>query len=155
VPNLRAWYLAIAGSLPNTVTVDVQETGDVIDDATGTLTGAWSTSPVLPVVGTSAAAYAAPAGWAATWNTTTIVGGKRLKGRTYLVPGAASMYQTDGSIEPVILAALQGYTNTFMAAASGDLVVWHRPVGGVGGSHGLVTSARVNDKVVVLRSRRD
>ena len=148
-------FVALGPYLPDSVTVQVEATGDVIDDATGALTGAWTDTPVLPVVGGSAAQYAAPSGFFINWNTTTILAGHRLRGRTFFVPSASDVYDSDGSIGATILAAIQAAADSFVAAATGDLVVWHRPVGGSGGGHGLVLSATAPDKVGVLRSRRD
>jgi len=167
VPNIRALMLAVSGILPTDVTIQVENTGDILDDATGALTGSWTSSPVLSVHGLQAGAYAAPSGVCMDWLTTTIADGHRLKGRTFFVPCSSVAYQNDGSIDPTQLATLITQAATFMAAASGDLVVWHRPrvaaaatawhpaVTARAGSNGLVTGSGVPDKVVVLRSRRD
>jgi len=167
VPNLRAFFLALASLFPVDVSILVGSNGDVIDDASGELTGAWTTTPVLPVVGTANTFYAAPAGAEVQWNTTTILDGHRLRGRTFLVPLAASAYQSDGTISPAAVTIIQNAANTFFGASSGDLVVWHRPVvarpadgsrpavTARAGGHGLVTGTVAVDKTVVLRSRRD
>ena len=60
VTTMHDLFVALGPYLPDSVTVQVEATGDVIDDATGALTGAWTDTPVLPVVGGSAAQYAAP-----------------------------------------------------------------------------------------------
>jgi hypothetical protein len=157
VPNLRAGFLALAQYLPNTVSIQVENVGDIIDDATGTLTGAWSVVPVLPVGGVVGGAYAAPSGFMIDWNTTTILDGHRLKGRTFFVPCAGSALDSDGSLASTPLTNIRAYAATMFAALSGDLVVWHRPrvTPARAGGHGIVTSVFVPDKVVVLRSRRD
>lgn len=167
VPSLRAFFLSLAGALPNDVTIQVQDGGDIIQDTTGDLVGAWTAAPVLPVTGSSGLPYAAPVGAEVVWNTTTIVDGHRLKGRTFLVPMSTALYDTDGTINATFLGSMQSTADTFFAAASGDLVVWHRPrkaraadgsrpaVTARAGGHGVVTGTVVADKAVILRSRRD
>jgi len=167
VANLRAWFLAIAQYLPNTVTVQVENSGDVVDDVTGALVGAWAVSPVLPVVGVVGGSYSAPSGWITEWLTTTILDGHRLVGKTFCVPSAGSVLDGDGTLANTPITNLRAYTATAFAAMSGDLCVWHRPrvaraatayhpaVTARDGGHGLVTGYRIPDKVVVLRSRRD
>jgi|SRR5665647_825412 len=167
VPNLHQLFVDLYTELPNDVSVQVQEFGDVIDDATGALTGAWSTTPVLPCTFNGGVPYTAPAGFLAHWLTTTILDGHRLRGSTFFVPGGGSIYDTDGSISATHLTAIKAACATFFAAASGDLAVWHRPraaapatayhpaVTARAGGHGIVTGYSVPDKSVVLRSRRD
>lgn len=167
VPALRAYFLSHVASLPLNLSIQVESTGDIIDDATGNLTGAWSVAPVLPVVGTNNFGYAAPAGFCATWLTTTILDGHRVKGRTYIVPITSDSYDTDGTIKGAIVTALRAQAATFFGATVGDLVVWHRPrvarpadgsrraVTARAGGHGVVVGYTVKDNAAILRSRRD
>jgi len=165
--DLRAFFLAIATQLPADVTVQVENTGDVIEDTTGALTGAWSDAPVLPVTGSAPPPYAAPTGVMLKWATTTIVDGHRLKGRTFLVPSAGGVFDIDGSINSASMAVLNGAATVLGAAVLGNIVIWHRPraarpadgsrpaVTARAGGHGLITACSVPDEAVVLRSRRD
>lgn len=153
--------------MPLDVTAQIETSGDVINDATGTLVDTWFSDPQAPITGAQGGAYAAPAGALIEWLTDQILDGRRLRGKNFVVPIAASLYETDGTLADANAATLLGGCNDFIAAQSSSFVIWHRPFAGsaaVGtrparaahaGGHGLVTACRVPDKVVVLRSRRD
>ena len=165
--DLRAFFLSMAPSLPADVTIQVENTGDIIEDTTGALTGAWTDDPVLPVTGSAPPPYAAPVGVMLKWATDTIVDGHRLRGRTFLVPCAGGVFDDDGSINDADFTLFNGYATVLGAAVIGNIVVWHRPrvaraadgsrpaVTARAGSHGLITACSVPDEAVVLRSRRD
>jgi hypothetical protein len=165
--SLHTFFEALASYIPADVTLQVDNSGDLINDVNGELTGSWSADSVAAVFGTSSAVYAAPVGAAVTWATTTILDGSRLRGRTFLVPLEASGFATDGTLDGTVQSAISGAAAGFVAALIGDFVIWHRPrlaaaatpyhpaVTARDGGHGLVTTSSVRDKAVVLRSRRD
>jgi hypothetical protein len=75
-------------------------------------------------------------------------------GRTF-IPGLTTAAVAEGVLDA-------GEAATFSAAAAalyGDVnstfVIWHRPVGGAGGSMHVVTSSSIGTQFAVLRSRRD
>ena len=157
-PNLTAWnthLTAIAARYPSVITWTSQNTGDRIDDATGAIVGAWTVGAVAPVVATGTGGYFAPAGNVINWRTAGIVNGKRVRGRTFMVPLNGSSQDTDGSIATASISTLRTALASFVTAAAADLRVWHRPVDGSGGSSHVVTAADIPDKACVLRSRRD
>lgn len=166
VTTLHAFYASLVTAIPAGVSMQVIESGDVIEDTTGMLTGAWSTTPVTNCVGSAAGVWAAPVGFQVAWLTDTILDGSRLEGRTYFVPSGGGIFQTDGTVDDAVRSSLDGHAATFVAAAAGDLVVWHRPraaraadgsrpaVTARAGGHGLVTHESVRDRAVVLTSRR-
>lgn len=148
-------YDAVKANLPNNVIVTVPGSGDVIEDTTGELVDVWTAAGGGTVTGTASPAQAAGVGACITWNTGGIINGRKLRGRTFLVPYSASAYEDNGTLSVNGLL----FTNNFATAmmASGPLAVWHRPttVGGSdGNSYGAVI-ARVRDKVAFLSSRRD
>lgn len=159
---LRAFYGSIPQVFPNDVTITVEGSGDVINDATGALTGSWITAEAAGTVGGDAGLYAAPAGAAIGWLTSTVVDGSRLAGRTFLVPLCAAAYQNEGSIGDDTLASLRAAAAVLVGATPGNFMVWHRPqfsetiprVVTRPGSSAAVTGSRVNDRVAILRSRR-
>lgn len=153
--SLRAFYFGIRTMLPINVTVDVPEGGDTIDDATGDLVGTWTTTSQSPVTGSGTGAYAAPAGGLVRWNTGSIVAGRRLRGRTFIVPMVNSAFDAAGQLTTVAQTTLQGPANTLVTAAAGFLTIWSRPTASRAGSNGVVTSAAVGTKASVLTSRRD
>lgn len=150
--TVRMWF-------PTGVVWTIPNTGDVIDDKTGALTGVWTASGGGQVSAGGPAQAAAGVGGCIGWTTGGIVPGKRgprkLRGRTFLVPLCAGNYDSDGTHKPDQLLALQTLANDLQAA--GPLAIWHRPSApgaADGNSYGVIAN-RVRDKVAFLSSRRD
>jgi hypothetical protein len=167
VAPLHDLWLSLAQFMPADVAIDVQATGDVIEDTTGELVGTWSGTGEAIIPGVATGVYAAPVGVCLTWITAAIVDSHHLKGRTFVVPTVGIMFDTDGTVSTENLSYLRTAVNDFVAATGGNQVVWHRPraakpadgsrpaiTARVGG-HSAVTDAAVKDMAVVLRSRRD
>lgn len=167
VPQLRTMWSSLAAKMPSVMAIKVISAGDTIDDVTGDLVGAWSIADAAGVQGVDAAAYPAPAGACIAWLTTTILDGKRVKGRTFLVPLGGGSYQSDGSINPANVTAITNAAAAYVTASVGNAVVWHRPraaraadgsrpaVTARAGGNAVITSAFCVDKTMVLTSRRD
>lgn len=154
VASVHAFWATLAGIIPADVNLQVQNSGDVIEDSTGALTGAWTASAVAVIGGGDGEKYAAPAGACINWLTETIGPHRRIRGRTFVVPLANDAYQTDGSLDATKLGYLQSAADDLVASQSASFVVWHRGTGS-DGTNGLVTAAHVHDFVSILRSRRD
>lgn len=155
VASVHDFWNSVATYLPNDVHILVENAGDVIDDETGDLVGAWSADAVTPAVGVDDNPYPAPSGACITWLTETILDGRRLRGRTFIVPLAGSKYQNDGTLAEGTITALNTIAADLIAAQSASFVIYHRKSGTHAGGNGLVTSAVVHDMAAVLRSRRD
>lgn len=153
--EIRTFYDSVKALLPATVDINVPNSGDLVDEATGELAGTWNTAANAIVAGTSVAGYAAPVGAVVRWLTAGINNGRRVRGRTFLVPGAAGMQQSDGTLLGTAQATLQAAASALVTADGAALGVWHRPVNGAGGAFHLMTAADVPDRMAVLRSRRD
>jgi hypothetical protein len=141
--------------IPPGVTLTIQNQGDSIDDATGTLVGSWSTTAVAAIVGTGTGAFAGPAGGCVNWQTAGIHNGRRLRGRTFFVPFVATSYSTTGQLIAGAVTGLQGVIAGIMTATANPFVIWGRPKLGLGGTSSPITGGTVPAKVVVLTSRRD
>lgn len=155
VAAIKTAYQSLTNILPTNVTITVPGTGDTIDDTTGELTGVWSTAGGGSFVGAGTAVSAAGVGACVGWQTGGIVGGKKLRGRTFIVPLHNATYEGDGTLSPSTLSALDTFGSQLRAA--GPLAVWHRPTtkGGTDGNSYGVIAHRVRDKVAYLSSRRD
>lgn len=152
--DLVTYFNAIKARFPSGLSWTVPPTGDTLDDATGTLNGSWSGAGAGIVTSTGTGAYAAGVGAYSAWVTNAIVGGRRLRGRTFLAPLLGTNYDNTGTIDPTQLTTFATATSTL--AATGKLVVWHRPSGpgASNGSSSLITAGVVPDVVTSLRSRR-
>lgn len=152
--NLATFYNAIKALFPAAVTWSIPSSGDLIDSATGSLVGGWSGGTAATIAGAPTTGnYAAGTGAITRWDTGTVVAGRRLRGRTFLVPLAVNAYSTTGVIDTTPYATLSSASSTL--AATNKLVVWHRPApGGAGGLGASVGSAFVLPGVHSLASRR-
>jgi hypothetical protein len=148
--NVRAFFFNNQVLFPAAVTITVQATAEHFDD-TGTLVGIVSYAAVNPVVGEGTQGYSAASGACVTWLTSSFVGGRGVRGRTFLVPLHAGNYQTDGTMNA--LAILQGAADDLAAAAPVMDIISRPATGNVVISD--VTGALVADKAAILRSRRD
>lgn len=154
---VRAFFAALPTRLPNGVTIRVSETVEILDDVTGGLVDyATDDTTLNPVVGTGAGSYAGPSGAVVNWLTNTVVNGRRLRGRTFVVPLASGAYDADGTLGSPTLANVNDAAAVLSGAGfSLGFGILSRPAGGGAIRFGEVTGHRVPDMAAVLRSRRD
>jgi len=151
---IRAFFDAVKGIIPSGITITVQPSGDQINDANGNIEGAWSMDPAPAVVtGAAGGTFAGNAGAVVTWRTNGVVANRRVRGRSFLVPLASTVYDTNG-LTTAAIGTLQTAANALVAAGSGDLAVWSRPTPLRSGSSHVITAATVPDLSASLRSRR-
>lgn len=171
VDAVRAFFNAMTAYLPTGLTINVPGSGDIIDSATGSITSAWSvtTTPAV-VTGTAAGAYAGQSGAVIHWLTADVSNGRRIRGRTFMVPLIGSAFESNGSLVVGVINALTTAGNTLRTTAAGNMRVFQRPVtahteydrktgvaktiAGKPGQHSDLTGVRVPDLAVSLRSRR-
>lgn len=155
VGAVKAAFTAAASALPNTVTVTVPGSGDVIEDTTGALVDVWTASGGGIVSGSATTAGPAGVGVCVGWLTGGIVAGRRLRGRTFIVPIPGNSYNVDGTLTTATTNVWTTWANAIIA--SGGFGVWHRPTsaGASDGNSYAVLSARIRPKVAFLSSRRD
>lgn len=139
---------------PQGVTFTVPSTGDVIDQVTGQITGSWSEAGGGTFTCNSLLATAAAGvGACVTWETNLVVNGRRVRGRTFVVPCGTQTYEGDGTLSAGTLTALGAFADGLLGA--GPLAVFRRPsVTNPSGLEGTVLARSIRDHVSVLRSRR-
>jgi len=140
------------------VTVDYTFTfpPEVLDfnTSTGELEAVHTIDAPANVVGTSANPYSAASGARIEWRTSAIVEGRRLRGRTYIVPVGTNQYEADGTLTAGCRGILQAAADSYFDDAftsDAHPSVWSR-------THGImadISAAVIPDEVSVLRSRRD
>lgn len=155
VDAIRAMFNSLIGLLPSGLLIQVPSVGDTVDSDTGLINGSWTaaTTPAS-VVGTAVQAYAGNAGAVINWQTALVLAGRRVRGRTFLVPLVSTAYDTTGSLSSAALTTIQTAANSLVAALGTDFVIYSKPRPGGGTGVGAVISARVPDLAVTLRSRR-
>lgn len=146
------FFAAVSGNLPAVVRIDFPTLWREFSDANGeTIAEGTIGSPAAQVAGSSGAAFAANSGVLIEWLTGQFIAGHRLRGRTYLVP-MVGFFGADGTLDATASGYLHGYAQDLLDVGLVN-VVWHRPVGGSGGSSAQITAPRVSDTACVLRSR--
>lgn len=164
--NIRAAIFDHAGSFPLNVNMAFEGFGDVINDATGEITGAWAAMPPAIVLGTQAGPYSAPSGLVVTEHTTGIVHGHKVRGRMFLVPLSGDSYDATGDLSEAVRGGFEDRFNTAVVALGLNWLVWSRPVTAKefaknpkvpvrAGSSYPVTRVTVGRRPAVLKSRRD
>lgn len=157
--RLDTFWVAVKGLFPAAVNVTVQSEVQVIEDTTGELKNVLSAGSRASIAGSAAAnGYSAASGVVINWRTGGVRNGRRVRGRTFLVPCATVAYDLDGSLQNSTITTLNTAANALIAGTgTPDLHVWSRPSapGAADGVSYVVTSQNTPDKVAVLRSRRD
>lgn len=159
VARVNTFFTAIKDRFTPNVNWTIQPDVEVVQETNGNLVDIFNTTATAPIVGSNTIlTYAAPAGVVVTWRTGIVRNGRRVRGRTFLVPTSSACFQADGSIETASLSIFQNAANALCnSTGSPDLGVWARPSapGANDGSWSLVNSATVPDMAAILRSRRD
>ena len=158
ITKTDTWLNVWNSRLPASVNVKIDSQVEIIEDSTGALVRFMSGTPFQRGNGTGAGNYSAATGAVVNWYTNGIVRGRRLRGRSFMVPLVAAAFSTNGSIADGDLVDFRTASTALAAGVgTGDLGVWSRPStpGGSDGSWYFVTSATVPDMTAVLRSRRD
>jgi len=154
---IRTFFQSLNGILPAAVTITVPTSGDQISEATGLITGSYSATVTGGAVNGAAgnsAAYAGMAGGQVQWQTSAVINGRRPLGKTFIVPLYNTAYDSNGSLSSAAVTTLQAAGAALIAALSGEMKVWSRPRPSIAGANVTVTSARVPDLAIALRSRR-
>ena len=155
--RVHGFFSDLTTILPSQVSIQVDSTVEVVDEVTGTLEDYVEAEPLPPVTSSgSDSSYAGPAGMVVNWLTNTVNNGRRVRGRTFLVPINSNLFEADGTIGSGSLQIVRDAANDFIQDEwNSSLCVWSRPRNGAGGLAAPVTGSRVPDLAAVLRSRRD
>lgn len=153
VDAIGAFWGVIDGSIDSNVTWSVEGSVDEIDAATGNLIASVAVTPPSGVGGLPGDMGPAASQGLVRWITSGIVGGRRVRGRTF-IPGLSEGISTEGRLGPATIATFLGAANTLRTDV--PLVVWHRPTPpAADGSAHRVESAAVWNEFAMLTSRRD
>lgn len=148
--RLQSFYTAIKGLVPSATAWTIPTSGRIIDLSTGLGKGIWSGGVPTVVGGSTGGAYPAPVGATVRWNTSVFNGGRRVIGKTFIVPLTNACFDVDGTLTNSTVSTLKAAADAVPGGTSG-LVVYSRK----NGTASVVTTAEVPDRAMVLRSRRD
>lgn len=149
--RMRTFFDAIKALIPSTVSITFAEAAQVYD-TDQTLTGEVGFTPPAIVTGTAVGAFAAPVGMVVNWLTALVFSGRKVRGRSFLVPLSSNAFAADGTPSPASMTAVQNAA-TALLTGSPALVIAAGSTGAF--AVAAVTGMSVPDRAAVLRSRRD
>jgi len=145
----------LLSACPVGITFSVPANGETLESTNGQLIDGWAEGTAQTTSATGSSGFAAGVGTRIVWNTGRVIGGRRVRGSTFLVPLVTSMYDSDGTIVNAVRTNLETAAQAIVVALGDDLVVWSRNTkGAADGEISTISSASVPDKVSWLRSRR-
>lgn len=150
ISKAKTFFEAVKAFIPNDVTITFPSTGNVVNVESGNVVATWLAGQADPTLGAGSGTYAAPVGAVINWNTSLYVAGRRLRGKTFLVPCVGGVYDSAGRITTANMPILRNAANALTGGSSPMCI--YSP------SHRVqadVTTATVPQMAAVLRSRRD
>jgi hypothetical protein len=150
----KTMLTTLVGLFPDDLQFSVPNQGDLLDVATGALTGTWASGTPGVITGTQTSSFQIGAGIRVKWTTNGIVGGRRVRGTTFFVPASGGAFDTTGRVTTATLNAVDAAVAQFLLDAGGDLVIWSRPKPGRAGTTNQVITGLTQQTPTSLRSRR-
>jgi hypothetical protein len=146
----------ITSAIPNVVSLTVESGVEIVDQDTNQLITILSATPKPNLTGLQTTGFSSATGACITWETGEVKNGRRVRGRTFIVPISSTYYQTDGTLASTVITDLVNAA-TALAGGGFSFGILSRPSveGAADGSFHTVSSGRVADKTAILRSRRD
>lgn len=150
----KTFYESIAAGIPSNVTISYPGSGVELDATDGTLVGAWSVTTEADTICTGGGEYAGGVGYCIRWETGAFIAGRRLYGRTFLVPMVGSAFDEAGAPKPDFVGTVESACSLLVDNCAGTLAVWARKKGARDGSVHTVLSGHVAALPAFLKSRR-
>lgn len=153
---LQTLFTAFAPMLPSTVKIQVPASGPQINPLTGDQTGVWTTSSHPQISGAAGGKYSAASGACITWVTGVFIRGRRVRGRTFIVPLESGCYAPDGTIDDGTRTIMNTAVAAFVTATSPGLSVYvrNRPGHSDEGQACEILSGNIRDRIAILTTRR-
>lgn len=160
IDKVDAFAEGLKGLIPYNSRLTVQSDVECYDAATGQLQTVLGGTPAAAHVSLATAGmnYSSAAGASITWRSPEVRNGRRIRGRTFLVPLVAATFGGDGIIAANNMTQLNLIaTNLRDDTGAPDLVIWARPTapGASDGDLAAINSHSIPAVGAVLRSRRD
>lgn len=158
VTKVDTWITALSGHIPSAVSCRVDPTVVEMNEQTGEQIGFLPTTAPAAHPGGDSSGYSAASGACFNWYTSGVRNGRRVRGRTFIVPLGGTKYDSTGTLAATTVTAFQNATNTLLAdITNSELCVWSRPSGpaATDGIKFPVAFYTLPDKAAILTSRRD
>lgn len=154
---VRVFFDGIKGTLPNDVIVNFASEFTIHNTGTGELTGTVPVTPPAAVQGTVTGVWGGGSGYRVDWLTPFVRAGRRVRGRTFLVPAASSVFSNEGRVLGATGTTANAAGNAFLSAASAagnDLAVWSRATDTLQGATFEVDTVATSTLAATLRGRK-
>ena len=152
--DLVTFFGAIANRFPTGLTWTIPSSGDLIDVATGELSGTWSGESGGAVAASGGNGYVQGAGCSIEWQTAGIRNGRRVLGRTFLCPLDNGAWSTSGVLNGAVVTALNSALNAYLSANPWGRIYSRPTATNPTGAMHDITSGGIPVTVSWLRSRR-
>lgn len=158
--DVREFLFSFGTIIPDEYQITFDGIAELYNEGTGQLVDEVTYTPPAAVVGGGAGSYAHGVGISVAWRTANIRFGRRVVGRTFIVPLVASAFDASGGIPGATTTAWANNAKTKMvdssASAGMPFCVWSRPSQAHPvGALSEVTAATVKGKAAWLTGRRD
>ena len=162
---MHTFFQSLNAFIPALATVQVQPEIQEHDQASGALLSeiVASVTPAI-VTGSGAGAYAGGSGMFVGWKTGAIWQGRRVQGRTFIVP-AAGCFENNGTLTGAAITTLKSAADALVADPASVFAVWAKqyskptdptvPPVQIGGAAFQVLTTVVRDQASQMRSRRN
>lgn len=153
LPVIRSFLSAWSADLPDDVALSIEPTQQELDDNTGDIIGTDSRDTGSAIAGTNVGSYSAAGGVVVIWHTGQYRNGREVRGRTFMVPTASSIYSASTGAPSSAKVSSYSTVATDMATdMPGGLFI----ESGTGiPRFVVVTGGTLSPRAAVLRSRRD
>lgn len=156
---VRNFLFGVRTFIPQSILLTISQDLDLFDSTTGVLSGSITMSAAPSgVQGSYVGDWSAAAGFQVGWKTSAIQNGRRVAGRTFIVP-AAGCFDVDGTLESSAVTSIgtaaQALVDANTANPTAPVSIWGRPSEGKPASFAPISGYSVPDQGAVLRSRRD
>jgi hypothetical protein len=160
--RIRQFADGIKGYLPAVVKLQVENDVEHIEETNGILEDVFNVTGGAEIQGQASSfeTFSGVSGAVVTWRTPGVRNGRRVRGRTFLVPLSGSAYDSTGTLSTPCLTAFNAAASALVSpfgAGAPDLGVYARPTtkGATDGIWYAAGSHSINDRVAMLTSRRD
>lgn len=158
--RLNAFINGIKTLIPSPVSLQVLPEFEVVDETNGNLTNFLTAGATTAIAGTASSTsfYMGTTGAVLTWRTNGVRNGRRVRGRTFLVPLSGAAWDTNGTLNAGAHTTLGTAANALISTTgTPDLGVWARPSGPAAsdGAWHPISGYTIPDVGTILRSRRE
>jgi hypothetical protein len=158
VTKVQTWLTVIRLLQPAVVISGIDPAVSEHDEQSGDIVNFWNATPGAAAAGSNpGAAFTSGTGFCINWQTGGVRNGRRVRGRTFVVPISGSLYESNGSFINAEVASWRASAITLAGDTNGVRlgIFAHTPKALIpdGGIYD-VTGVSINDRPAFLSSRR-